>query len=76
VKNSKVTIDGSISAADESIPEYFEQAAFGDLTEPTTIMDMHGRVMVWALPGVLHPNRLVRSCTCLLDVLLIFLGGL
>jgi hypothetical protein len=59
VKNSKVTSDGSVSEADGTLPEYFEQATFGDLTEPATILDMHGRVMVWALPGVMHPNRLV-----------------
>ena len=30
------------------------------LREPATIVDQQGRVLAWALPGILHPNRLVR----------------
>jgi hypothetical protein len=30
------------------------------LREPATILDQHGRVLAWALPGILHPNQLVR----------------
>jgi hypothetical protein len=60
VKNPKVAEDGAESKTDLSLHKYFEQMNFGDLTEPTTILDMHGRIMVWALPGMLHPNRLVR----------------
>jgi hypothetical protein len=30
------------------------------LREPATVLDLHGRVLAWSLPGVLHPNRLVR----------------
>ena len=44
---------------DPGLAAFFEQANFGDLTEPTTILDCFGRVMVWALPEVLHQNRLV-----------------
>jgi hypothetical protein len=61
VKNSVVHENGMESQADSSTPEYFEQADFGDITDPTTILDMHGRVIVWALPGVMHPNRLVSQ---------------
>lgn len=59
VKNSKVNEDGSESKADEALQDYFEQATFGDLTEPATLLDVGGRVMVWALPGVIHPKRVV-----------------
>jgi hypothetical protein len=44
---------------DLGLADFFEQANFSDLTEPTTILDCFGRVMVWALPDVLHQNRLV-----------------
>lgn len=60
VKSSVVRKNGSESNTDERLPVYFEQAEFGDLEDPATILDQHGRVMVWALQDVLHPNRLVR----------------
>jgi hypothetical protein len=62
VKNTKV--DGDKEAkADLRLPLYFRQAEFGKLTTPATILDMHGRVMVWALPGVLNSKRLVNNST-------------
>lgn len=59
VKNTVVGEDGIESKADERLSVYFEQANFGDLEDPATILDQHGRVLVWGLQGVLHPNRLV-----------------
>ena len=46
---------------DPGLVDFFEQANFGDLTEPTTILDCFGRVMVWTLPEVLHENQLVSQ---------------
>lgn len=37
-----------------------DKVELAPIREPTTFLDQHGRVMAWALPGVLHPNRLVR----------------
>ena len=59
VKGSVLPDSGIVSDADARLNVYFEQAAFGDITEPAAIIDEHGRVMVWQLPGVLHPMRLV-----------------
>jgi hypothetical protein len=59
VKNTQVHEDQE-AEADLRLPIYFRQANFGKLTTPTTILDIHGKVMVWALPGVLHPRRLVK----------------
>jgi hypothetical protein len=60
VKNTKVHEDRE-AEADLRLPLYFPQAAFGKLTTPATILDMHGRVMVWALPGILNQKRLVNN---------------
>jgi hypothetical protein len=59
-KATRVKESGLEAAGDQSLPSYFHPADFGELIEPTIILDQHGNVMVWALPGVLHPNRLVR----------------
>jgi hypothetical protein len=59
VKNSRVETSGKISAADAKLTEYFEESFFGTLTKPTTILDQYGRIMVWALPGLLHSKRVV-----------------
>jgi hypothetical protein len=62
VKGSKFEGDAS-SNEDINLARFFHEPKFGDLTEPTTILDREGKVMAWALPGVLHPNRLVRLST-------------
>jgi hypothetical protein len=58
VKNIKVKTSGE-PPAEETLDKFFEQASFGDLEEPVTIIDAHGKVLAWSLPGVLHENRLV-----------------
>jgi hypothetical protein len=62
VKNTKVD-PVKEALEDLALPMYFPQAEFGKLTNPATILDLHGKVMVWALPGVLHPKRIVRNST-------------
>jgi hypothetical protein len=60
VKNSRVKEDGSYSEVDSKLHEYFVQASFGELHEPTTILDIHGRIMAWFLPDIICKQRLVR----------------
>jgi ribosomal protein S11 len=65
VKNKKVKINKSgktakTPSADENTDIFFKKATFGDLEDPVTILDAHGKVLAWSLPGVLHKNRLVR----------------
>jgi hypothetical protein len=62
VKNSRVAPNGDLSAADANLFNYFLQASLGSITEPTTIVDQHDRVMAWHLPGILHDKRVVRQC--------------
>lgn len=74
VKDSKLdkTLKDGTTELKEATPDprlvkFFLQAKFGEITEPTTILDRHGRIITWALPEVLHPNRLVRPIkqTCI-----------
>jgi hypothetical protein len=59
VKSTVASENGTVSQTDGRLHVYFEQASFGDIHEPTTIIDKYGRVMLWHLPGCLHPMRLV-----------------
>lgn len=52
---------GEEAKADMNLAKYFPKAKFGHLTNPTTIFNKYGKIIVWALPGVLHPNQLVRG---------------
>ena len=45
---------------DSKLHEYFVQASFGELHEPTTILDIHGRIMAWFLPDIICKQCLVR----------------
>jgi hypothetical protein len=58
-KNSRADMNGKVSVADAKLAEYLKGSSFGTLTEPTTILDQYGRIMVWALPGLLHSKRVV-----------------
>jgi hypothetical protein len=60
-KNTKVKKSGTEGEADKSLRRHFHKAHFKDLMEPTTILNCHGKVIVWALPGILHPNRLIST---------------
>jgi hypothetical protein len=33
----------------------------GEITKPTTVVDRHGKFLVWYLPGLLLPHRVVSS---------------
>jgi hypothetical protein len=78
VKMTKPTNDGTEPKEDQTLDTYFKKAEFGEVSEPATILDMHGRIMAWALPEVLHSNRLVCSFGFLLFLhyLYIYIGGL
>jgi hypothetical protein len=60
-KLTKVNEAGEEAKADQKLNASYIQPNFGELSEPATILDREGKVMVWALPGVLHPNRVVRQ---------------
>jgi hypothetical protein len=63
VKISKVSKDGKEHILDANLKKFFGKTDFGHLNLPMTILDRFGRVMTWALPRVLHLNRVVSQRT-------------
>ncbi|KAI6011636.1 hypothetical protein EDC04DRAFT_2609807 [Pisolithus marmoratus] len=37
--------------------KYFPHPQWGHISDPATILDVHGRVLVWYLPGIIPPAR-------------------
>lgn len=59
VKNCRVTADGQPSGNDLSFSNYFSNANFGKINVPAVLVDRHGHVMTWHLPGILTYARVV-----------------
>jgi hypothetical protein len=53
VKNSVEREDGRVAQSNIKLPKYFCLPNLGLITEPTTILDRFGRVLVWYLPGIM-----------------------
>ena len=47
----------------ESPGKYFSKTGMGFLTKPTTLVDSHGKILMWYLPGLLLPSRVVCSAS-------------
>jgi hypothetical protein len=60
VKNTRPRTDWDHSAEDERLAKFFVNPNFGDMDEPATILDRHGHIMVWYLPHIFAPYRVVR----------------
>ncbi|KAI6137012.1 hypothetical protein F5141DRAFT_1059940 [Pisolithus sp. B1] len=45
-------------AADKT--KYFQYPQWGHISDPATVLDVHGRVMLWYLPGIIPPERVVK----------------
>ncbi|KIK10515.1 hypothetical protein PISMIDRAFT_20326 [Pisolithus microcarpus 441] len=39
--------------------KYFPYPWWGHISDPATVLDVHGRVLVWYLPGIMPPARVV-----------------
>ncbi|KAI6017497.1 hypothetical protein EDC04DRAFT_2902585 [Pisolithus marmoratus] len=39
--------------------KYFPHPQWGHISDPATVLDVHGRVLVWYLPGIIPPARVV-----------------
>jgi hypothetical protein len=48
------------SKSNKSLPKYFKMPNLGMITHPMTILDCHGRILVWQLPDILI-GRLVSN---------------
>ncbi|KAI6126957.1 hypothetical protein F5141DRAFT_1210242 [Pisolithus sp. B1] len=42
-------------AADKT--KYFQYPQWGHISDPATVLDVHSRVMLWYLPGIIPPER-------------------
>jgi hypothetical protein len=65
VKNSR-RVDEDVSAEDMSLAKYFENPELGEFTLPATVLDRHGRIMVWYLPYIFSPHRVVCASAVLI----------
>jgi hypothetical protein len=63
VKNTKVTKDGGVKC-DVNLRNYFPPAICGEVTKPSTVLDCNDRIVLWNLPGILYPGRVVRWFNC------------
>ena len=50
-----------LSKKQEEPGKYFADTQLGVITKPTTLVDIHGKIMLWYLPGLLLPSRVVCS---------------
>jgi hypothetical protein len=41
--------------------KYFADVPLGFIAKPTTVVDIHGKILMWYLPDLLLPHRVVRS---------------
>ena len=42
--------------------KYFADHPLGFITKPATLVDKHGKILMWYLPDLLLPPRVVCSC--------------
>ena len=61
VKNSRVRGDGALSAEDRKLSSYFGKLKFGEVDEPTTLIDQYSRILLWHLPDILCKARVVSD---------------
>lgn len=58
VRNTRVRCVGSQSPPlDENLIKYFANTSLGTFDMPATVVDEHGRVILWYLPDVVAPFR-------------------
>ncbi|KAI6100513.1 hypothetical protein F5141DRAFT_1204836 [Pisolithus sp. B1] len=41
--------------------KYFQYPQWGHISDPTIVLDVHGKVMLWYLPGIIPPERVVKQ---------------
>ena len=61
VKNTRPQEDGESAAADTHLAKFFTNPEFGHFSEPATILDRHDCIMLWHLPHIFSPARVVGS---------------
>src|SRR5882757_841282 len=59
--------NGVESKQHEKLRKYFFASPRGKISEPTTIVDNHGKILVWYLPNILSPERVVSPTQNILN---------
>jgi hypothetical protein len=61
----------AISEKKRETEKYFSGPNLGFIDKPTTLVDMHGIIFLWYLPGLLVPGRVVCSAPVISPLLLL-----
>jgi len=61
IKNSRVKHNDQVAKELGRLSKFYKPEKGGVHQEPMVVMDFHGRILLWYLPEVLSPARLVRS---------------
>jgi hypothetical protein len=56
-----VTSEEAFKEEMSRLAKYFEEQNLGEREDPCSIMDKHGRILVWHLPDILAHDRVVIS---------------
>jgi hypothetical protein len=59
VKLPQPNREGLPTGEPERLKKFFSGADLGRISRPTTIVDMHGRILTIYLPDILSPSRVV-----------------
>lgn len=64
VKSSRVRDDETDYLSNDHLKKYFAPTALGVIEHPSTVVDEHGRVILWYLPDIIAPFRVVGANLC------------
>ena len=62
IKLTRVQVGSAVDeglAMEKGLSDYFPQAKTARFSEPCVIVDVHGCIMVWYLPGILRTSMTV-----------------
>jgi hypothetical protein len=65
VKNTRPQSENGSFIEAYRLAKYFENPQFGEFNEPATVLDRHGRIILWYLPLVFSRYRVVMLFTVL-----------
>jgi hypothetical protein len=65
VKNTRPQSENGTSVEDDRLAKYFENPPFGEFTEPATVLDRYGHIILWYLPLIFSRYRVVMLFTVL-----------
>ena len=72
-KNIYPQQDADTAVEDARLAKYFKNPQFGYLSDPGTVLDQHGWIMLWHLPCIYSPLRVV-SCSNVLKLYLLLIS--